>query len=66
MHFGNKVISSIHSTIDMHGKPRTSWTLLKNSIKAGTDAIEMTSDTDWKAGDVIVIPSTSFNIEEAE
>ena len=65
--YGKKVIGVRFSTLDMHGCPVSPcWTQLDATAVAGTNTITTAEVTDWKAGDVILLPSTSFSMGDAE
>ena len=66
MHFGNKVISVNNSRIDVHGKPRTVWTYVKETIKVGATKFTTKAKTDWTTGDYIVVAATGYDMDEAE
>ena len=67
MHTGNKFINVNNGHIDIHGKPRTkTWTKLTSSLNKGADTIILKEDVDWVVGESIVIPSTSYDMNEAE
>lgn len=65
--YGKKVIGVRFSTLDMHGCPVSPcWTQLDATAVAGTNTITTAEVTDWKAGDVILLPSTSYSMGDAE
>ncbi len=66
-HYGNKVIGVTNSKIDIHGERRAvTWTTLSASALKGANEILLQTETDWRVGDVVVVPSTSWDMEEAE
>lgn len=66
--WGNKVIGVMNSRIEIHGKKRNCpWTYIASSINKGdTTFTLMNTGADWKAGEKIVVASTSFDMDEAE
>ena len=65
--FGNKVWGFHHgATLDMHGVPRKTWTLLSKTVKLGESQISLTEVVDWVAGEEIAIASTDFNHNHSE
>ena len=65
--YGKKVIGVRFSTLDMHGCPVSPcWTQLQTTATAGTNTITTAVATDWKVGDVILLPSTSYQMSDAE
>jgi len=51
----------------VHGRPRLkTWAYLTETIEIGTKTIKTNVETDWDVGDVVVIPSTSYDMNEAE
>jgi len=52
--------------LDLHGEPRTAWTRLGATATAGSTQLLLDGTTDWRAGDRVVITSTSFEPAEAE
>jgi len=50
----------------MHGEERTSWLMLDASAAKGDTSIQVEHQTDWRAGDSIVIASTDDDMHEAE
>ncbi|MEM9917811.1 MAG: G8 domain-containing protein [Bacteroidota bacterium] len=52
--------------LQLHGKPRDSWTQLGAHANQGTNQITLKEPMDWKVGDLIVIASTDFNAHQAE
>ena len=65
--FGNKAIGCHCCKFDMYGTPRTlTWTELAATADIGETSITLRSPTDWQAGEVIVIASTSTDHYESE
>jgi hypothetical protein len=65
--YGKKVIGIRYSTLEMHGCPLTPcWTRLDTTASAGQNLVTTAEVTDWKVGDVILLPSTSYSMEDAE
>ncbi len=64
---GTKVIAAMGTgTIEMHGKPRTSWVRISGNAPAGARTLVLDRATDWRRGDRIVIASTDFDMNQAE
>jgi hypothetical protein len=66
--YGKKVIGIRYSTLEMHGcEVYPCWTVLETTAQKDQNMIELSEiATTWKAGDEILLPSTSFNMNEAE
>ena len=64
--YGNKVLGVRNSILDLHGLERDSWTMLDETAAAGASEIVVQGAVDWKAGETIMIASTSFDRHEAE
>jgi hypothetical protein len=65
--YGKKVIGIRYSTLEMHGCPvYPCWTVLETTAQKDQNMIELSEIATWKAGDEILLPSTSFNMNEAE
>ena len=69
---GSKALG-VFGTLEMHGLPRdVYWTRLSSSVNAGENVIDVEDNVatggarDWKAGDEIVITSTTFEARQAE
>lgn len=52
--------------LEMHGKPKTSWTQLGATATAGSNSITLKEPINWQVGDEIVIASTDFDMNHAE
>ncbi|WP_027480947.1 G8 domain-containing protein [Deinococcus pimensis] len=64
---GDKVIAVMDGgTLDLHGRPRLSWTRLARTARAGTDELVLDRAPDWRAGDVLVVASSDFDQGRAE
>lgn len=66
---GNKALVCHECTLDIHGKPRKTWTELGTTANAGDTLIlllDPLGEIDWAAGESVVIASTDFNHEHAE
>jgi hypothetical protein len=51
----------------MHGCPVTPcWTRLEKTANAGQNEVTTSELTDWKVGDIIILPSTSYSMSDAE
>jgi len=67
MGWGNKFISVENAHIDIHGTVRDkTWTLLTHSVAPGDTSITLDEEVDWQVGETIVVPSTSYELDEAE
>lgn len=67
MHTGNKFISVKNGHIDIHGQERShTFTLLSESVSKGDTSIVLDDEVDWQVGETIVVPSTSYEMDEAE
>lgn len=54
-------------TVEIHGKPKVSWTKLSNSAGVGATSISLVDPVNtWEVGDEIVIASTDFDPHQAE
>jgi cell migration-inducing and hyaluronan-binding protein len=63
----SKVIAVYGSgLLELHGESRTPWTRLASTATAGSTQLLVSAATDWRAGDRIVLASTSFEPSEAE
>jgi hypothetical protein len=52
--------------LDLHGESRTAWTRLGATATAGSAHLLLDGPVDWRAGDRVVVASTSFEPSEAE
>gem|GEM_PF-944368 len=67
MHMGNNFIGAMHhATIHLHGKERVSWTQLGINAAEGATQIVLAEPVDWKAGDEIVIVSSTTDWDGEE
>jgi len=65
MHFGNKVLAVHGGTLSLHGRPvTTAWTKLAADVAAGSAQLTLTEPTGWRAGDRIVIATSSMKMQE--
>jgi hypothetical protein len=64
--FGNKVLGMMGGTLEMHGRPVAhSWTKLDGGdVAAGARQIRLAQAPGWRAGDQIVIATSSLNQNE--
>lgn len=54
-------------TVEIHGKPKVSWTKLSGSAAVGATGISLVDPVNtWEVGDEIVIASTDFDPHQAE
>ena len=61
MGMGARVLGVMGGTLELHGMNRTSWTTLDATASVGASQITLAANTDWRAGDRIVIASTDLN-----
>ena len=65
--YGNKFIGIRDGVLDIHGAPKTpSWTLLADTANPGDTTITLQQSVNWKAGDKIVIATTTYSLENTE
>lgn len=65
--FGNKVLGVKDGILEMHGLKRSvTWTKLAQTAMPGDLHVKLTQKVDWKAGEYIVVASTSFSNSENE
>lgn len=67
MNMGTKFIGALNSgRIEIHGKPRLSWTQLNATATEGSQTITVKEPTDWQVGDQLVIASTDYDVHQCE
>ena len=67
MGMGTKMLSAMGGgRIWLHGEPRTSWLMLDETVRPGSDTLVLEYAPEWRAGDWIVITATGDDMEEAE
>ena len=64
--YGAKCIGVREGELQMHGKPKHTWTRLSATAFANNTHVDLRDPVDWEPNDLIVIASTSFDQEEAE
>jgi hypothetical protein len=65
--YGNKFIAVRNGVLDIHGSPRTpSWSLLLETANIGDTSIKLQDAVNWKAGEQIVLATTSYSLAETE
>lgn len=64
--YGAKTLALRHGRIEIHGKKVKTWTLLAETAEAGSSTIKLTHPCGWKAGDKIVIATTSGHTSQAQ
>ncbi|XP_048575327.1 fibrocystin-L-like isoform X2 [Nematostella vectensis] len=65
--YGCKVIAVRKGTLDLHGRHvQYTWTRLSQTAAAGDSELHLQLPVSWKAGDKVVIASTSRSQEENE
>lgn len=53
--------------LELHGSPVTpTWTRLSSTVQSGATTLTLADQVNWKAGDHIVVASTSLNPQESE
>ncbi len=63
---GTKALA-VYGGLDLHGKIRSvSWTRLANTASAGQTLITLQEPVDWKAGEEVLVTTTSFILEHTE
>ncbi len=64
---GDKFLVGMNqANIELHGKPKKSWTKIDQTANRGDNYIWLSEPVDWEVGDEIVIASTDFDPHEAE
>lgn len=67
MGMGTKMLSAMGGgRIWLHGEPRTSWLMLDETARAGSETLVLEYAPQWRAGDWIVVTATGDDMEEAE
>ncbi|MGQ7848313.1 G8 domain-containing protein [Granulosicoccus sp. 3-233] len=67
MGMGTKMLSAMGGgRIWLHGEARTSWLMLDETVRPGSDTLVLEQAPDWRVGDWIVITATGDDMEEAE
>tara|TARA_B110000305_G_scaffold64208_1_gene71471 strand:+ start:25 stop:348 length:324 start_codon:yes stop_codon:yes gene_type:complete len=61
-----KVIAIRNSYLELHGKPKLTYTKLGASAYYGNTTIFVEDKVDWEVGDEIIIGSTSYSQLETE
>jgi hypothetical protein len=59
--FGKKSIGVMRGQLDIHGKPKKSWTDLDTTIFAGDNQLTVVEEVDWEIGDYLMITSTDYS-----
>lgn len=64
---GAKAIA-VFGELILNAEPQTSptWSLLSETVNPGDTRLTLTGNVDWRAGDVIVVTSTSYDAFETE
>jgi cell surface hyaluronidase len=63
---GKGIIVFPGATLDLFGERRTPWLQLGATVQPGATSLTMERAVDWRAGDMIVIASSSLVQEDAE
>ena len=67
MDMGTKVLAAMGGgKIWLHGETRTSWLMLDETVRPGSETLVLEFAPDWRVGDSIVITATGDDMEEAE
>ncbi len=67
MGMGTKMLTAMGGgRIWLHGETRTSWLMLDETVRPGSDTLTLEYAPEWRIGDWIVISSTGDDMEEAE
>jgi hypothetical protein len=53
-------------SLELHGEQRTPWVRLAATAQAGSSQLLLDGPTTWRAGDRVVVASTSYDPNEAE
>ena len=64
--FGKKSLGVMRGTLDIHGVHKTSWTDLDATVEQGDSQLTLVEETNWEAGDRIMITSTDYDQYQAE
>ncbi|XP_067951959.1 fibrocystin-L-like, partial [Watersipora subatra] len=64
--YGAKTLALRNGTLDLHGIPKVSWTVLGSSANAGDFEIVLQQPVDWEVGDEIAIASTGYRHSQKE
>lgn len=58
---GTKVIGVLEGgLLEIHGKPRSVWTVLGQTANINATQITLATDVDWEVGDTIILATTDF------
>ncbi len=60
------LVAMMGGQIELHGKPKKSWTQLNATADIGKNTITLKEAVDWEIGDEIVIASTDYAPQNAE
>ena len=64
--FGKKSIGVHFGVLDIHGRPKISWTELDSTVQPGDTELTLVEEIDWEIGDYLMITSTDKNMTHAE
>ena len=64
--FGKKSIGVSYGVLDIHGKPKMSWTDLDTTVQPGDNELTVVEVVDWEIGDELMITSTDYDMNHAE
>ncbi|WP_232427015.1 G8 domain-containing protein [Teredinibacter turnerae] len=63
---GDRTISVMGGTLELHGNRTHTWTKLAATANAGSSTIQVLDASQWQVGDVIALASTDFEADQAE
>ncbi|KAL7544670.1 hypothetical protein ACHAWF_009600 [Thalassiosira exigua] len=55
-----------NAKLEIHGRPKTSWTSLIKTATPGDTSIELATPTAWQPGDEVIVVQSSSNRDEVE
>ena len=64
--FGKKSIGVRYGVLDIHGRPKKSWTELDDTVMPGENQLTVVEEVDWEIGDLIMVTATSYQFSETE
>ncbi|XP_061189118.1 fibrocystin-L-like [Saccostrea echinata] len=64
--YGSKSLGVRNGTLDLHGKPKVTWTRLAATALAGSTTITLQNAVDWEVGDLIALATTGHRHSQGE
>ncbi|XP_048777455.2 fibrocystin-L-like isoform X3 [Ostrea edulis] len=64
--YGSKSLGVREGTLDLHGKPKVTWTRLAATANSGSSSITLQQGVDWEVGDQIVLATTGHRHSQEE